>query len=76
MSKMPKDFWKTHVVDEDPHAPNLNADTKYGFIWNGVHFERCHDDKRGGIYVYISSKKEQKMIRITKGGRITLESVA
>lgn len=57
---------------DDPHDPNLTMNTRFGFIWKGVHFERCCVADDGAIHVYIGSKREQRYIRVTKGGRISM----
>lgn len=56
------------------HDVTVDEDTRYGFIFEGVHFERMCSDK-SGIYVYIASKAQQKIIRVTRGGKITLQNV-
>lgn len=61
------------IVDDDPHHPELNADTKYGFIYNGTHFERMHEEG-GETLVYVSSRAESKFVRVSREGEITLES--
>ena len=49
--------------------------TRFGFIWNNLHVERCSEDKRNGVYLYLSTGKQQTMIRVTPGGKIKLDEV-
>jgi hypothetical protein len=49
-----------------------SADTRYGFIFNGVHVERVSVEK-GQTFIYISAASEDLMLRVTKGGRIRIQ---
>lgn len=58
--------------EPDPYADHVNETTRFGFIFNGVHFERVCVGKDGAITVYVSSKRDKRFIRVTKGGRISM----
>ena len=47
-------------------------DTRYGFVYGPVTIERCCDDKKAGVFIWMGTKREQMIIRVTPGGRISV----
>ena len=45
---------------------------RYGFVYGPLTVERCCDDKRVGVFVWLGTKREQMTIRVTPGGRISV----
>lgn len=43
-----------------------------GFTYGPATVERCCDDKRAGVFIWVGTKREQMLIRITPGGRISI----
>ena len=48
--------------------------TRYGFIYGPAHVERCCDDKRAGVFIWIGTNKQQMIIRVTPAGKISVNS--
>ena len=46
--------------------------TRFGFIYGPAHVERCCDDKRAGVFIWIGTNKQQMTIRVTPGGKISI----
>jgi hypothetical protein len=54
------------VIDPD------TMNTRFGFIWKDLHVERISVNK-SGQYLFLSSKTESMEIRITPGGKISVQ---
>jgi len=46
--------------------------SRVGFTYGPVTVERCCDDKRAGVFIWMGTKREQMTIRVTPGGRIKI----